>query len=592
MSSITRKKLSRGVKLYREHVGTPLQSAATALSGVITPDQMQSAKSTFRINLNVPYVDSAFWSQGIPNGLFGVPCYSIPFTIPPFQEDISITPAAGRAPNTFEYKPTAPRFYLDEISFGFDQRDESCMIADRFFDFTAASNAKFDSEMNFEDITKCNIRLAIYEHKMTYWDVNEDLPTTKSNEEDVGEELWGVRVPNVAYAGKDHRANPVLVDNIDTEIFPHRTYVFGIYAPDLEYSGANNKPSYALSALTISLKIRCDLDRRDIGATSVQNIPTKHNGLPTAASVSITMPAAGAVITADQAGGLSQNLATIDESFRGKLKGGFTENAETVPNQNLWADSGYEVIAVPMFQNRRYAVSTDVTAAYEPYCDTSAAIGSQFMADRRIIPIHHPFTLHHVLLAYNYQVCRNKAALSPPTLYRVPDSSGFTVDIGVAMATGLESDNYTYEQLAQKTLTAPDYTVTGATNWFDTCIDRIRVSGLERQTMCAKSNAAPNPSWWQWEMHQIPIAGSGGTGYIAQGKPIFIGKAWSPTWTRSNMADGAQANTGGAEQFIEVRMRLRDTARDLDTSPGAGEETLYVGYQGHWVYLIGKKTVV
>jgi hypothetical protein len=59
------------------------------------------------------------------------------------------------------------------------------------------------------------------------------------------------------------------------------------------------------------------------------------------------------------------------------------------------------------------------------------------------------------------------------------------------------------------------------------------------------------------------------------------------------MADGSQANTGGAEQFIEVRMRLRDTAQALNTSPsGASEETLYVGYQGHWVYLIGKKTVV
>ena len=70
-------------------------------------------------------------------------------------------------PSTFKYDPTAPRFYLDEISFGFDQRDESCVIADRFFDWTVANNAKFDSEMNFEDITKCNVRLALYEHKMT-----------------------------------------------------------------------------------------------------------------------------------------------------------------------------------------------------------------------------------------------------------------------------------------------------------------------------------------------------------------------------------------------------------------------------------------
>ena len=109
----------------------------------------------------------------------------------------------------------------------------------------------------------------------------------------------------------------------------------------------------------------------------------------------------------------------------------------------------------------------------------------------------------------------------------------------------------------------------------------------------AQSTSAGLPRWWDWELHQVPLGGSGGAGYFAQGKPIFIGKGWSPTWARTNMATGPAApTTGGSEQFIEVRMRMRDTAQTMQTGPSAGTLTMYSGYQGHWVYLIGKKTVV
>tara|TARA_R110002012_G_scaffold60724_5_gene159079 strand:- start:7221 stop:9005 length:1785 start_codon:yes stop_codon:yes gene_type:complete len=594
MSSITRKKLARGTKLYPEQVAGPLSSAATALSGNIAPEQMQEPKSTFRVNLHVPYVDSTFW--GI-NSAYEDVCYSIPFTLPPFQQDTDIAAGTVRSiPNTYQYSPAAPRFYLDEISFGFDQRDEACVIADRLFDYTAAANAHFDGEMNFTDITKLNIRLALYEHKMTYWDETEDpANASKSDRVNVGEELWGVRVANVNYAGKDHRVNPVGVDNLDLEIFPHKSYVFAIYAPELAHEGGDNKPSYALPSVTISMKIRTDLTLRDtVSADTVQNMPTKHNGAVTNETVAVVTPAAGAVITADQAGGLSQNLAVIDDVFRDKLDGGYTNNAETVPNQNILKDSGYEIIAVPLFQGRRYQTVVHNTLGGEAYFDSTAGHGSQFIADRRIIPIEHPFVLHHVMLAWNWQKQTQQAGIGGSS-YMIPESAGFTVDVGVAMATGLESDGYTYQQLAQTTMTAPDWipAPNKAGSWFTRCVDRIRCMTPQTRLGQAQSTSAGLPRWWDWELHQVPLNGTGGAGYFAQGKPIFIGKGWSPTWTRTNMAiTGAPSTTLGSEQFIEVRMRMRDTAQTMQTAPSAGTLTMYSGYQGHWVYLIGKKTVV
>ena len=160
MSSITRKKLARGTRLYTDHVAAPLASAATALSGQISSDQLKDPKTTFRINLNIPYIDSDMWD-------WRGSCYSVPFTIPPFQQDFDITAGVARqSPNTFQYSPSAPRFYLHELSFGFNQRDESCVIADKFFDWAPATNGQFDGEMNFNDITKLNLRLSIFEHNM------------------------------------------------------------------------------------------------------------------------------------------------------------------------------------------------------------------------------------------------------------------------------------------------------------------------------------------------------------------------------------------------------------------------------------------
>ena len=142
-------------------------------------------------------------------------------------------------------------------------------------------------------------------------------------------------------------------------------------------------------------------------------------------------------------------------------------------------------------------------------------------------------------------------------------------------------------------MVAPDWIRTAGGSWFTKCIDRIRTQSLETRLNQAKSTTAGTPSWWDWELHQVSLEGSGGAGYFVQGRPIFIGKGWSPTWTRTTMAaTGAASTTLGSEQFIEVRMRMRDTAQTMQTAPSSGTLTMYSGYQGHWVYLIGKKALV
>ena len=56
------------------------------------------------------------------------------------------------------------------------------------------------------------------------------------------------------------------------------------------------------------------------------------------------------------------------------------------------------------------------------------------------------------------------------------------------------------------------------------------------------------------------------------------------------MAGGGPPYTAGQEQFIEVRWKWGDrvTAGGL-AGAGYGANTVFVGYGGFWVYLIGKK---
>ena len=84
------------------------------------------------------------------------------------------------------------------------------------------------------------------------------------------------------------------------------------------------------------------------------------------------------------------------------------------------------------------------------------------------------------MLAWNWQKQTQQAGIGASS-YMIPESAGFTVDVGVAMATGLESDGYTYQQLAQTTMTAPDWipAPNKGGSWFTRCVDRIRCMTLQ-----------------------------------------------------------------------------------------------------------------
>ena len=654
MAKITRKKLARGTKLQVDQMHGPMSDTATQLSaGRINQSQLEAGDSTFRVNLFVPYIGMQLFQpfnfNGNPTGFTstggwdtsassmrtnpGARPFGIPFILPPSQDLFQSSGVSGSA--AFNLDQSTPTAILEEVSFSFDQRGEPAAIDDNFSnDFSSfpqyadssaprvtpgmGGSSRYQGSLNYRKIDSYNLKLAIMSKSQAYFG---------SQERRMEREVWGVDVPFDAYTGEHLRLNPINISGISQAMHPYKSYMFMLYCDDLnhdEYIYWDNtdhslvswgtwKPtgavdSQALVSVNVSLKFKQPLMSRDLnsGGSVVQNIPSSHNGVPDTFTLAVTKPVAGDVISADNAtSGFSTNLHKVDKVFRDKLNAGYGEDCSTAIRQSLAEDSGYEVIAVPLMNNRRWgAILSGNYARSEPYIDKDAAAADQVIADRRIIPLKYPVVIHHAFLAWNWMVpgvfgltsfaltggatARYSAG---PQLIK-PTSTDFKVEVGIGLGALARTDKQqAYDKVAYLSMQDPS---SPSSTWYGNQIDRMKIHdfSLGDETF---NNTVEH---WDWEMHNIPLetaAGLTGDGYFAQGAPYFSGRGNQVTDSRSAGASDTEAD--GLEQFIEVRMHITDSVKHTLSKNknmpadayGFPQEWLLSGYQGHFVYLICKK---
>lgn len=666
MAKITRKKLARGTKLQVEQMHGPMASAATQISNAnIVADQLQAENSTFRVNLWVPYIGMQLFQPYNRVGLYadhtaadqasiatrsdpGQRPFGIPFILPPTQDLFSTTGTGGSA--QFQLDENTPTATLEEISFSFDQRGEPCAVADNFSNdlnsfthyaptYASATeqaavrntaglwgSSRYQGSMDFTGLDAYNLKIAIVSKSQYYFGSTARRPE---------KEIWSLDIPLDAYSGDYRRENPILIDEINQAMHPYKSYAFLLYCDGLnsgEYIGWDNTAaapgawtvtsavnSHALVSVNVSMKFRQKLMTRDThaGASVVQNIPTADNGVIDSYTLSITQPAAGDKIEADNAtDGFSTNLHKIDKVFRDKLKGGYDKEARTEFRQELAQDAGYEVIAVPLMNNRRWGcVLSGYYARSEPYIDEGAVASQQIIADRRFIPIQYPITIEHAFLAWNWMVpgvfgltpilAQHGGGTLPkyfagPQLVK-PASTTFKVEVGVGLTTFLREDGSgiatapLYSRVAYHEMVNPS--LSAGSTWNDKLIDQMKIHdfSLGDETV---GNTTEN---WDWELHQIPIytaAGFEGVGHYAQGDAYFAGKSARDRFLRQSTANSVR-DAAGVEQMIEIRMHLSDSTNKLTDTRNVGQaapysnvlprEAMFSGYQGHFVYLVCKK---
>jgi len=629
LSDTTRSRIARGSKLYREHIGNPLVAVRDKLSGSIGPDDMQENMGSFWIGpLTIPAITSTFTgrNQNLVSSDDDIRnLYLIPFLVPPLRDGFETE--SGQPIYSEKTSPVT----LDAISFGFDNRDEQAPIADHRSGVAIGSvNYEASGKLNYDtpDPHPYTISLFLFQKDQYYFQDSELKAATGVYPKDKayapGSEIWRYDFSGLEVLMEQGKPNPFTVNSIGLELDRYSTYTLGISCK-LGVPHETLFKSFALVGATIGL--RClhpllPIDKSSVttfGPLGVQNQPTKPGTL---LSISGSAAAPGAPISADDASnGISTFMGAIDAVADEGVRGGFTREGEPCFNRSLSNEACYEVIAVPLMQNRARGgigsytngVVSDIN--YEPYINTSGITGESLgniLEDVRIIPIKAPLTIHNIFLAWSwdYFLQETDAASFKEVYGHVASSQNMKVTVGVGIGEGIGSDNVSYQQVALHTMSEPIASggsgEPSAANWDKTLVDRISSIGAVN----GPSRLTDNISLWGHEVHQIPLVKPTGVlpasysvgTYYEQGEPFWVSRAWTGTgnWpggsaarTDVNLASPTpgQASTGGRETFLEVRMQITDTAGKL-IDYGATNREVVSGYGGHWLYIIGKKKLV
>ena len=387
-------------------------------------------------------------------------------------------------------------------------------------------------------------------------------------------EIFSAELPGTSFASRASRLNPWIVDSLNRPVHPYRTYLIMLNVNALHQAdvGSVTENTHALVSLTISLKFRHPLVSSDVavGAVEVQNIPSDHDGDPLvqAPTLTITTPAGDSDIEFDTVDGVQTNYRYVDNLAENRWNGGFTKDSDRPGYSHLREDCGYDVIALPLYgnlTNNRRIVGSAGEISDLPY---TAAGSNNPTGDRRLYPLHYPFTVHHAVAVVNYV---------NPVTGKMPTRAGFITNIGVGIFSGQKADLYEYQQVA--------YATFNPSNKNTLRIDEVK----------SRLNSDLNNDVSEFELFQIPLVvqgGNNGAGYYPQGRPFWCGRSTSRLTARRNVGDVGGANraphTGGCEQYIEVRWTMAENG-GMDQ---AADEEVFVGYGGHWVLLYGKRGLV
>ena len=666
-----RKKLTRGIKLAPEHVFDTLSDAKTQLQGSITDDQLQKPLAPFRINLAVPHIGP----DTVPAG--GI---VIPFVLPPLQEFFEkeqLVDSSGAAMPLFvpEYTPDLPQVLLKGVGFSWDQRDEPAAIASEYWsdgqstssdDYGVYGMSKQKGMLVYDAVNRLDIRISLLKKNQLFFS---RMGKFTSTQDYTASTAWSTGIGSPAFAGDNLRLNPFFQDDIDIAIDPYCTYAIKIECPGLkdltthDPSSATIIRNLCLLSAEITLKFAHRLVTRDSGS-SINNIAENaasgvdKYGVRTSPSVTVNVPSSAEAITADDNAsgtdrGIGANISNIDDEFKNKLRGEVTRNSDLPVTEHLRHSAGYDVIAVPLYSN----LPTGGLAAMQPsltsYPYLADAAGSDgvyaraALYDRRVIPIHHTYTLHHVFLAWNWtpwSLFNDQATFGGvyPRLPEIPPvNHSINLDVGVGIGSGMKADQFGYQQMAFLQLQDPQGFATGDTTqvrgWGEgssgttgSIVDRLNGGmGVSRRLKHGDNDYGNAVPAWNWEIHQVPLNWQNSNdvtntnSYYGQDQIISFGRSNSNTKRRTSLLNSGRSSLTAADQFIEVRTALYTTetgstgsgvplnlgnlpvttagssggtassgfSGDTQAQRGDGsyQGIQYVGYGGCWVYLICKK---
>jgi hypothetical protein len=562
MAKVTLSRLTRGIRLLPGHVFDALSDMMTEFTGTtFESEQVRDRWGTVKVNFHLPHLGSAYF-----DGLNTEDPFVIPLPLLPLQEDFA-TAVGNDAQRRPRPAPGAPPLIIDELWVSFDQRGEACAISDHRY---VAVGAPHSGEFAY-DLTPYDMTVSMLEK----------TPTVFGGGRRFERSVASLAIPKGANAARGLRLNPFGLTDIGHVVDQYKTYGLAIQAPGLS-EGTGVGENYAFVSMVLTVVLRSPLFARD--TTSAQNIPTRHRGLKTAPTGAISVPAAGTVIEADTGDGVSKQAALIDDFFRRGLRGGYEEHGEAPIAEELQHDAVYDVQAIPLFANREDNGTRSDNIGNQPHIGASPVVDRDM--DIRTFPLRGVKSIHQVVLAYSWNPWKSNGSLA---WYK-----STTIDLKFELCVGIgdcfRADAANYQEFAK--LEA----IHTAAGW-GSFAPAAGAGGTLLYDQIQSAEQSPGPpvtNLSHWDLFHVPIVGAATalSGPAQQDSPVWLGKGWTPTGARTDVAAASPPVTEGRDLLLEVRMGYYDNSgAGLDVAPAGGAVTgeIYVGYGGHWLFLIGKK---
>lgn len=602
MTVLTRKKLSKGVKLTPEHIDSLSDSLAEALTPDVNgygfgTENLATKNSRFHMDWYIPTIRSSWGDSPVLQ-------HPIMFTLPPLQDEFNADYIVKEVSFTsVGFDGIDTRCILDEIMISWDQAQNPAAITDTYD--TNSPGRLVDSADSYSFIIR------LYEKTPQKIDGFSTEPDRL---------VWNGSFSGIAVSATGFRNNPFLISNINASIHPYKTYTWTISFTDddgLNPTVQGQERSICLPNFHLKATFKTPLKRHDLlAATSslYPNFPQVERFWPilnTSASVS------GSIITADtlsSGSSFNNRYGQYDRLAVNGYAGGLSMKSDYLPNQALRDDFTYDVIVVPLFtgadQVRKSAFiqGDEDKLAILPFMQSfPSGTNKDYIKtamDRRIIRLDYPCIIHHVYCAVSFYAPRlygnqirigssSYMAASEPGLYR----GTIQRSVGVLLGSGIRADNYDYQQVAYAEMNGPGIN--------PNIVDRIQIQGPDgtRDSWGSLSDVGERIGAYDAELWQVPLVGDTaryGHDYSITGYPIFAGQGNRRTKNRNEIVDypyqyapspGSQTlhtpYTQGTEQWIEVRGRIEDPSGFAFSDDS--EEEIILGTTGWYVYLVIKR---
>jgi hypothetical protein len=532
------KRMTRGIKLLAEHIFDPITSALQTLTGTGVPvAQYEKELGTFRVSFNFPIANKVLWGTAAHRGKKSI--LTVPFILPPLQDQ-------------FEANETVIDGYeLMEVSVSQDTRGEG-----------AAIQTVVTGNEGYLDMGKAfafDLSIQSKQKNPTGYDA-------------FNNQVFSMSIPEVALINPYSRLNPHVQSGISIP-FNHRDSYL------LQVIPAPTKPTAyptGVVNLFVTMKFKSKLRTRDLLGAAQNQTPKANRNFTAQAPV---VPAGDSTIEADTPDGVNTGFKLIDSFIDRRLRGGYKKSALSYAKEGLAADAAYDVIAVPMFGSwphvsggtrlGGFEVGNDLPYETLPWVALSSS--KYETIDRALIPINYPLAIHHVIIASNYTGGSGEVTARPTNAV----APSYKNEVGVGILSGHRADNIKVQQVAY-------------VDWLPSTRDSKTIDRGDYNNL-SPGGSTPQTTGYSWDLINCPISGNtSGKGYTAQGTPMFVAAGINDTASRTNVG-AATPLTVGAEQVLDIRWKISNgTANPASWS----SRSSILGYGGHWVYLICKKTVI